>query len=484
MFTPIRRMLAGLAIAVVVVAGAAACQPNPPTTCEGLDPTITGSGQAVTGTSGDDVIIGTNGAEAINGLGGNDKICAAGGNDTITGGAGNDVIDGGSGTDRASYSAVAGPVTVNLATGSATGDGTDTLKVMEGAIGTAAGDTFTGNAADNTFDGGAGNDTFNTAGGFDICALGTGVDTATDCEAITGNVADLSEQDQLDYTVTNGKRIFFDTGSECPGSDIRWSATAPLGAAWTSVRICTDEEKVPTADGTVRVLVGGQGGTAFGNYSFKVHQPVDATGTIGTNGTAVTATTTVPGQNVRLTFSGTAGQRISASMTGATFAEGYFLNFIRPNGTQLTYSSHATGTAFKDTFPLDVSGTWTVEVNPNDDDTGKVSLKLHTVVDQAGTITLGPTVQASTTTPGQNARFTFSGTAGQKVAVRLTNGTWPDGGLLYLYRPNGSYLTYGSGFETMNIASATLDATGTWSIVVDPSGGGTGTGTLDLNTAP
>ena len=199
---------------------------------------------------------------------------------------------------------------VNLATGSATGDGTDTLKALEGAIGTAAGDTFTGNVAANTFDGGAGSDTFNTAGGSDTCALGTGVDQATDCEAITGNVANLSEQDQLDYTVTNGKRIFFDGGSECPGSDIRWSATAPVGAAWTSVRICTDEEKVPTADGTIRVLVGGQGGTASGNYSFTVHQPVDATGTIGTNGTAVTARTTVPGQNVRLTFNGTAGQRI------------------------------------------------------------------------------------------------------------------------------------------------------------------------------
>ena len=51
MFTPIRRTLTGLAIAVVVVAGAAACQPAPPKTCEGLDPTITGSGQAITGTS-------------------------------------------------------------------------------------------------------------------------------------------------------------------------------------------------------------------------------------------------------------------------------------------------------------------------------------------------------------------------------------------------------------------------------------------------
>ena len=218
MFTPIRRTLAGLAIAVVAVAGAAACEAAPPKTCEGLDATITGSGQAITGTSGDDVIIGTNGAEAINGLGGNDKICAAGGNDTITGGPGNDVIDGGSGTDRTSYAAAPGPVVVNLATGSATGDGTDTLKALEGAIGTAAGDTFTGNAAANTFDGGAGSDTFNTAGGSDTCALGTGVDQATDCEAITGNVANLSEQDQLDYTVTNGERISSMPGPSAPAA--------------------------------------------------------------------------------------------------------------------------------------------------------------------------------------------------------------------------------------------------------------------------
>ena len=113
-----------------------------------------------------------------------------------------------------------------------------------------------------------------------------------------------------------------------------------------------------------------------------------------------------------------------------------------------------------------------------------MNLKLHTVVDQTGTITFGPTVQVSTTTPGQNARFTFSGTSGQKVAVKVTNGTWSDGGIVYLYRPDGAVLTYGSGFETMNIFSATLNATGSWSIGVRPGWAGTGTGTLDLNTAP
>ena len=122
MFTPIRRTLAGLAIAVVAVAGAAACRRR--RRRAGLDPTITGSGQAITGTSGDDVIIGTNGAEVINGTRQQrprDLRCRWRHHQRWPG---NDVIDGGSGTDRASYATAASPVVVNLATGSATVGGT------------------------------------------------------------------------------------------------------------------------------------------------------------------------------------------------------------------------------------------------------------------------------------------------------------------------------------------------------------------------
>lgn len=61
--------------------------------CNGLKPTITGSG-VITGTSGDDVIIGSAGNDTIKGGGGNDIICGAGGSDLIDGGTGNDRLAG------------------------------------------------------------------------------------------------------------------------------------------------------------------------------------------------------------------------------------------------------------------------------------------------------------------------------------------------------------------------------------------------------
>ena len=64
----------------------------------------------------------------------------------------------------------------------------------------------------------------------------------------------------------------------------------------------------------------------------------------------------------------------------------------------------------------------------------------------------------------------------------MTGGTFPRGVLMYLYRPNGTYLTYGSGFESATITSATLDVSGTWSIFLDVGGDGTGTANVAVST--
>ncbi len=68
-------------------------------TCNGLAPTITGSG-TINGTAGNDVILGSEGADTINGRGGNDVICALGGTDVVDGAAGADIILGGPDDDR------------------------------------------------------------------------------------------------------------------------------------------------------------------------------------------------------------------------------------------------------------------------------------------------------------------------------------------------------------------------------------------------
>ena len=116
----------------------------------------------ITGAGGNDVIEGLDGNDTLSGLAGNDTIRGGAGNDILLGGDGNDTLDGGDGRDyltggagddhldgglsydRAVYSDATGPVTINLAAGTASGAGvgTDTLVNIEGAVGSNFVDTF------------------------------------------------------------------------------------------------------------------------------------------------------------------------------------------------------------------------------------------------------------------------------------------------------------------------------------------------------
>jgi len=84
--------------------------------------------------------------ELLTGTSGDDALNGSGGNDTLIGGGGNDTLNGGAGVDTADYSTALGPVTVNLATGTATGAaGNDTLINIENVRGTAFDDNLIGN---------------------------------------------------------------------------------------------------------------------------------------------------------------------------------------------------------------------------------------------------------------------------------------------------------------------------------------------------
>lgn len=89
-------------------------------------------------------------------------------NNTITGNAGNNILNGGTGVDFLSYATAGAAVTVNLATGVATGGGgSDSLAGFEYLIGSAFADTLVGNTAANRFYGGAGADTLTGGAGGD-----------------------------------------------------------------------------------------------------------------------------------------------------------------------------------------------------------------------------------------------------------------------------------------------------------------------------
>ncbi len=142
---------------------------------------VTGSAfdDTLTGDSSANVLDGGAGNDLLDGGAGNDSLYGGAGNDTLIGGAGSDILDGGAGTDTASYATSTAGVSVNLATGAASGGDAagDTFISIENLTGSAFNDTLTGDSGANALDGGAGNDLLDGGVGNDSLYGGAGNDT-------------------------------------------------------------------------------------------------------------------------------------------------------------------------------------------------------------------------------------------------------------------------------------------------------------------
>jgi hypothetical protein len=204
------------------------------------------------------------------------------------------------------------------------------------------------------------------------------------------------------------------------------------------------------------------------NMTFTIFDvPPDLTGSITPGGDDVPLSTTTPGQNGTLTFSGVAGQKISAV---AQSTNGAHVLISKPDGTALYPNRWVWVSSFFDTIILPVTGTYTILMDPQGAGVMSMSFTVYDVpADVTGSITIGGSeIALSTTAPGQNGTLSFSGVAGQKISVvaQSTNGAnvllkKPDGTALYPLRWVWGY----SYFETI-----TLPESGTYTILMDPQG--------------
>ncbi len=158
----------------------------------------TGGNDAINGNGDDDYIVGDVGTLVAGSFkGGNDLLFGGLGNDTLIGdvawvqpgatviggddfldgGMGDDVIAGGDGFDTGGFGADLFAVNVDLAAGTATGQGTDTLTSIENLQGSALGDTLRGAAGVNVIQGGDGGDLLDGRAGNDLLQGETGNDT-------------------------------------------------------------------------------------------------------------------------------------------------------------------------------------------------------------------------------------------------------------------------------------------------------------------
>lgn len=134
-----------------------------------------------------------------------------------------------------------------------------------------------------------------------------------------------------------------------------------------------------------------------------------------------------------------------------------------------------------------VTGTYTLRVDPTGTYVGTGTLTLHDVPpDLALEMSPGgPSARLTIGTPGQNARVTFQGVAGRRLSVQVTAMT-VQATYFSITAPDGSTLvpttlmTASGGF----IDTRLLPATGTYTMLVDPSGAFTGQMTITLWDVP
>ena len=203
------------------------------------------------------------------------------------------------------------------------------------------------------------------------------------------------------------------------------------------------------------------------------------------------ATFSTPGQNSYVTVVGQLGQRISLNLANAVLGGGgnYYTVYVRkPDGTTLT-SLVLGGSGFVDIMTLPVDGTYLVIIDPSDSTVGSVNVVVNDVpADTTGTITAGGSaVTVTNTHPGQNGTLTFSGTANQRVSIKMTNISFTGGSFCrtYLKNPDGSTISsvfFGSPSGFLDVQ--TLPTTGTYTILIDPTDGAVGNVTVTLYDVP
>lgn len=238
-----------------------------------------------------------------------------------------------------------------------------------------------------------------------------------------------------------------------------------------------------------------------GTVIFKLVDSTDVIAPITPGGPPVTATTTNPGQNIRLTFNGTTGQVVSAAFTNDTYPHGINVSLLDPTGATIrnTSSSGVANNAFLDaahycgSYPcsqvtLPSNGIYTLFLDPTGADVGSIQTTLYNVpADQSAAVTLGgaPAVIALNT-PGQNARITFAGTQNHKLGFSMAGatftGTISQGCSITVVSPAGAVITTG---QNCYSASAFFDSwvlplTGTYTLAVDPLGNTTGGANLQF----
>ena len=226
--------------------------------------------------------------------------------------------------------------------------------------------------------------------------------------------------------------------------------------------------------GTYTILVA-PAGTYTGNAPLTLSQDL-ALGAIQINGASVNVSIARQGQRARLTFSGTASQRLTIGTVNATRQATY--SVLNPDGSTLV--SQLLGSGALTVPALPTTGTYTILIDPDHGIPMSVTVALSS--DVTGSITIdGAAVPVSIVEPWQKARLTFDATAGQRLDLGVTGSTLPNWRTTVLAPEGSTVMTQTGGNGNSALHTPPLTQTGSHTLQLDPTDPSTGALTYTLS---
>ena len=282
------------------------------------------------------------------------------------------------------------------------------------------------------------------------------------------------------FTGTAGQRVFLRLSSGTLGSDY-WATVKVLRPEQLAVltdttcgQACDFQPFFLPVDGMYTVLFDPVT-TAVGSITARLYNVlVDATGPVTIDGSPTTFGNTGAFQNASLTFTGSAGHRIYFQFSSGTLPNASAYVWVQAPDLTVFLSSKACGTScYWDTTGLAQTGIYKIFYDPTDMNIGSLTARIYDVPpDTSGSIALdGSPVTFGNTILGQNAKLTFTGTAGHRLYVDFSAGTLPNASAgVWLQKPDlSSQLSTPSCGAACYWDTTGLAQTGTFTIWFDPA---------------
>jgi RHS repeat-associated protein len=327
----------------------------------------------------------------------------------------------------------------------------------------------------------------------------TGSVTATLSSRVTGtlsltgagttvNLNRVQQQAELSFPATSGQRIGIGfTGlTFIPGTVLVARLTEPNGAAVFWLGPFDVEPLIPSfgddldftaaETGTYKLIIGSESELTG---SMTVTASPELPPVPVTLGTAKTVAIARPGQDARLTFSGTAGQLLGFDITAYTFAFNPFVVVYAPDGSVLKSSTMTT--AHLDLPALPDSGTYQMTISPFSS-TGSLTFILSLEGSGGSVVPDGATVTASIAGPGQSVRLSFTTTvANQWLTFAFTGYTFASTLTAQVVDSAGSRVSAFT-IGPLSVFSVSPPAAGNYTLILSSTSGATGSTGVALST--